>query len=156
MADGIVFSIGGVVSRCPDMDKSNLDPAALAYSYLDGSPCYIGRSSFTYVWTLILPSEVIAIRTLYDTLVSSGTPVTVTIPDYNGGGWRSTTAFMTEPTGTAGGDGTANFTVQFYNLHQANFASAMLSPGGNLWEVANNGGNIEVGSSNYKATGWQF
>jgi hypothetical protein len=152
MPSDVPFSVGGVTTTCPNMDKSEPDMAALAYSYLDGSPCYIGRASFTYHWTLILPAEVARIRTLYDTMVNDGAPVSVAIPDYTGAGWKLTTAFMTEPTGTAGGDGTEDFSVTFTHLHQIDFATAMLTPQGNLWETANNGGNIEYGSSNYRIT----
>jgi hypothetical protein len=163
MAD-IPFQIGGTQFPCPDFSKSKFDELGdIAYEYLDGSPLYLGMPSVTYVWPTIKNSDVAAIRLVYDALVaglnplaSSGTPVSLTVPDYKNGGLRTTTAYMLEPTGTAGGDLTTNFSVTFTQLHEGSFQTAIASPAGNDWEIAANGGNLQVGSAQYPVTGWQF
>jgi hypothetical protein len=162
MAD-IPFSIGGHQIHCPNFDKSKFDPANMEYQYLNGSLVHIGGPVWTYLWDYLPDDEVAVIRALYKDLVDSvdpttgsGTPINVTIPDFKAGGLRMTTAYITEPTGSAGGDGSKGFSLIVYNLHESSFQAAIASPMGNLWEVANNGGNIEIGSSNYRPTGWQF
>jgi hypothetical protein len=163
MAD-IPFQIGGFPIPCPDFKESKFDELGdIAYQYLDGSPVYLGMPAITYVWPFITTENVQIIRTLYDTLVASvnflatsGAPISLTVPDYLNGGLRTTTAYMLEPTGTAGGDGSTNFTVTFYNLHEAALQTALAVQGGNLWELASNGGNLTIGAAQYSHMGWQF
>jgi hypothetical protein len=162
MAD-IPFSIGGEQIRCPNFEKSKLEPGGLEYQYLNGALLYLGGPVWTFYWDFLLDDEVAAIRMVYEDLVNSIDPITgfgtlpsVTVPDYLHGGLRATTGYITEPTGAAGGDGTKGFTVMVYNLHEATLLSAMGDPDSNLWEVVNNGGNIEIGSSTNATGTWQF
>jgi hypothetical protein len=162
MAD-IPFSIGGHQILCPNWEKTKFEPASLEYQYLNGSLVYVGGPTITYIWDYLPTEEVVILRTLYNDLVTALNPLTgiggvlnVTIPDYASGGLRMTTALMTEPTGTAGGDGSKEFSVTLYNLHESTFQTAMTAPQANLWDVVNNGGNLEIGSSSYRSTGWQF
>jgi hypothetical protein len=158
MAD-IPFQIGGHLVRCPNWKNSKFDPAALEYQYLNGSLVYIGGSLLTMAWDFLPDDEVATLRTVYndfvtgvDPVAGTGSPISLTIPDRLAGGLRTTTAYPLEPTGAAGGDGTRGFSMTFYNLHEATLLAAMASPQGNLWDVVNNGGNIEIGNSSFLAT----
>lgn len=160
----IPFQIGGNEVPCPDFAKSDFTELGdIAYQYMDGSPLYLGMPSVTYFWPNLLPAHVTAIRGLYNTLVTTvdlisthGTPVSLTVPDYLNGGLRTTTAYMLEPTGTAKGDGTTDFKVTFTNLHEGALITALATAAGNMFDTASNGGNIEIGSTQYSGLGWQF
>lgn len=163
MAD-IPFQIGGHELPCPDFEKSKFDELAdISYQYLNGSPAYLGMPSITYVWPFLRSDHVATIRAVYDALVTginllapNGTPVSLTVPDYKNGGLRTTTAYMLEPTGAAGGDGSTNFTLTFTQLHEAALLTALAIESGNLWDVAADGANLIVGRADYGTTGWQF
>jgi hypothetical protein len=160
----IPFQIGGYELLCPDFSKSKFDELAdISYQYLNGSPLYLGMPSITYVWPFLRSDHVATIRAVYGALVTSinlllpnGTPISLTVPDYKNGGLRTTTAYMLEPTGTAGGDGSANFTVTFTQLHEGALLAALTTGSGNLWDVAANGDNLKIGSAEFSLTGWQF
>jgi hypothetical protein len=163
MADGVVFSIDGYDLPCPKFQPGWFEPGDIDYSYLNGSKLYIGMSKMTYTWPFLDETYVAIIRTLYDGLVASfdpltatGTPITATVPDFLGGGWKYTTCYITEPTGTAGGSGSTNFSVKLYNLGEQNLLDHIASPGTDLWELMQQGASLEIGSSEYPASTWQF
>ena len=148
---------------CPDLTKSSFEPADIEYQYLDGSLVYIGRSSITYYWPFMTAVNVGIVRGIYAALVASvdpatgiGSPISCTIPDNLNGGLRTTTAYMAEPTGTAGGDGSKDFKVTLYNLHEAAFLAAIEQPDGNLFDAVSSGRNVRIGGEHYSRFGWQF
>lgn len=164
MADGVLFAIGGTQVRCPDLQRSTFEPGGLEDAYLDGSLHYFGMSSWTFVWPYITDAEVAVIRSLYDTLIATDVTAipslavtTVTVPDISSaGGWKTVHAFMGEPTGTAGGDGSKDFTVPFRNIGIDSLYTAMSAPKGNHKTALNNGITLVFGQSEYPSTGCPF
>jgi hypothetical protein len=161
----IGVSIPGNEIRCPNLKKSKFEPAALEYQYLNGSLVYIGGSSVTYVWDYLTNEEVATIRDVYNFLLNGfnhlgeyGQPIYVTVPDFRVGGWRVVSAYMTEPSGAAGGDLTRDLSVTFYNLLEDSLKSKIdtVIPMENLWDAITLGQNIIIGLSGYEDTGWQF
>jgi hypothetical protein len=162
MAD-MPFSIGSATVRCPNFEKTKVEPGGLEYQYLNGALLYLGGPVWTFYWDFLTDIEVAAIRMVYEDLVTStdpvsghGNPLSLTIPDYREGGLRATTGYITEPAGVATGDGSKGFTVMVYNLHEDTLLLAMDEPGGNLWDTASSGGNIQVGSATNATARWQF
>jgi hypothetical protein len=154
------FSLDGNAIRCPRFEP---DLASALKPYQDGSPLYLGRTVIKLTWPFLPDNEVALVRQSYHNLVtgydpanSFGTPLNVTIPDYLNGGLRSTTGYITEPTGIAAGDGTRDFSTFLYCLHETSFQSALSNAEGDLWYAVTNGGNVIFGASQYTGTGMQF
>lgn len=162
MPPDITFDLAGV-TRCPELKPGFLDPADVRIRYMDGSDLFVGMTAVTYNWPFLPGEDVAAIWTLYNDIVSgldpysvAGNPVTVPVPDYLHGGWRFTTGYLTEPTGTVVGDGTKNFSVTCYNLGEGSLLTAMGSPVGNFWDYIRQGAGLRIGASQYSITGCPF
>ncbi len=164
MADGVDFAINGIPIRCPDLQHSVFEPGGLEDAYLDGSLHYFGCSSWTFVWPYLTDEEVVVIRGLYDSLINMDVTVipssaitTITIPDLSSaGGWKTVYCFMGEPTGTAGGDGSKDFSVLFYNIGIDSIYDAMSTPKGNHKTAMETGIVLVFGQSEYPSTGCPF
>lgn len=163
MADGVGFSIGGHALPCPKFEPGWFEPGDIDYSYLNGSKLYIGMPNMTYTWPFLDDTYVVTIRTLYEGLVTSfdptqsaGTPLTATVPDFLNGGWKYTTCYLMEPTGTAGGSSSTAFKVKLYNLGEQDLLDNISSPGANFWDLMQGGSKLEIGTSEYSASTWQF
>jgi hypothetical protein len=139
----IAFSIAGHSLPCPKLQPGWLELGDIDYQYLNGSHLYIGMPAMTYTWPFLDETDVATIRTVYDDLIASfdpsattGSPISFTAPDFLSSGWKVTTGYMTEPTGTAGGSGSYNFSVKLCNLGEQSLLTAMSNPEGNLWDVS--------------------
>jgi hypothetical protein len=156
------FNLAGV-TRCPELKPGFLEPGDARLKFMDGSECFLGMPAVTFTWPKLPLEEAQLIWQAYDDMVTEvdpnsaiANPIAVTIPDYKGGGWRTTTAYLTRPGGTARGDFVEGFSVTLYNLHEQSLLDAMESPGGDMWVYMRQGANLQIGGAQYGATGWQF
>jgi len=148
------FSVNDLIPKfCPDIGKSKFEPGQLEYTYFDGSLVYLGTPIYTIHWDFIHSDDVRQFWLLYQTMVNNPTPVSITIPDYSNKTWRLTTGYFTMPVGNVTGDMVENFEIQIYNVHELSLRN---SGGGlSLWDLAESGGMIDIGSSSY-SNQWDF
>jgi hypothetical protein len=157
VADGVNFAIAGLEMTCPDQTEPEL--GAIEYQYLNGSKLYVGTPLYKFTWRFLRMDYAQALWAIYEAEVAGLSPttltggyVTVTIPDFKNGGLRQTTAFMTRPTGTMGGDGISNCSVSFYNIHASSIDDAIANPEGSYMDAY----GIRIGDLEYTRTTWQF
>ena len=157
MATGVTFAIAGLEFKCPEPTEPEL--GGIEYQFLNGSKTYLGTPIYKFTWAKLTEDYAKALWAIYEAEVAGLSPttltggyVTVTIPDFEGGGLRQTTAFMTRPTGTMGGDGINNCSVSFYNIHASSIDDAIANPEGSYMDAM----GIRIGDFEYTRTNWQF